>query len=301
MNAQTDLPHTRILRELDGIVLGKPRITRLALACLLAKGHLLIEDVPGVGKSTLAQAMARLTGLSFARVQCTNDLLPADLLGFNVWDGKESRMRFTPGPIFHAMVLVDELNRAPSKTQSAMLEAMEERQVSIDGDSRALPDPFFVIATQNPLEQVGTAPLPESQLDRFLMRVSLGYPDAEHEQKLLLAGDARAQLPQLTPQVSSDDLRSLQNMVSKTHVSDVLVGYVHRLLMASRKGVSGLGHGLSPRAGLALIAAARAHAFLAQQSYVAPDHVQEVFSAVAAHRLPGGVDAAQQVLETTPV
>ena len=291
----------RVQAQLDQLILGKTRTINLALSCLLARGHLLIEDVPGVGKSTLAQGLARLTGLSFARVQCTNDLLPADLLGFNMWDAKESHMRFVPGPVFHAMVLIDELNRAPSKTQSSLLEAMEERQVSIDGETRALPDPFFVVATQNPMEQIGTAPLPESQLDRFLMRVSLGYPDAEHEKTLLLAGDARAQLAGITPQISADELRSLQRAASAVQTTEALVAYVHRLLVATRTGANGFGHGLSPRAGLALIAAARAHAYIAGQSYVAPDDVQAVFGAVASHRLPGGDEAVRRVVETVAV
>ncbi len=296
-----DSPLARVQAHLDTLILGKSHTIKLAITCLLARGHLLIEDVPGVGKSTLAQGLARLTGLSFARVQCTNDLLPADLLGFNIWDAKESRMRFSSGPIFHAMVLIDELNRAPSKTQSSLLEAMEEHQVSIDGETRALPDPFFVVATQNPMEQIGTAPLPESQLDRFLMRVSLGYPDAAHEKQLLLAGDARAHLNELTPQVSADDLRALQRQASMVAISEALVGYVHRLLVATRTGASGLGHGLSPRAGLGVIAAARAHAYLSAQPYVAPDDVQAVFASIASHRLPGGNDSVSRVMESVAV
>ncbi len=292
---------THISAQLDSLILGKSRTTRLALACLLARGHLLIEDVPGVGKSTLAQGLARLTGLSFARVQCTNDLLPADLLGFNIWDAKESTMRFSMGPVFHSMVLIDELNRAPSKTQSALLEAMEERQVSVDGETRPLPDPFFVVATQNPMEQIGTAPLPESQLDRFLMRVSLGFPEPAYEKQLLLAGDARQHLTRLTPLVSADSLRSLQTSAAAVQVSEALATYVHRLLVATRTGASGFGYGLSPRAGLGLLSAARAHAYLNAQPYVAPDDVQAVFTSVAAHRLPGGNDAAVRVLESTPV
>jgi MoxR-like ATPase len=291
----------RILAQLDTLILGKSRTTRLATACLLARGHLLIEDVPGVGKSTLAQGLARLTGLSFARVQCTNDLLPADLLGFNVWDAANAKMRFTPGPIFHSMVLIDELNRAPSKTQSALLEAMEERQVSIDGETRGLSDPFFVVATQNPMEQIGTAPLPESQLDRFLMRVSLGYPDAEHEKQLLLAGDARAQLAGIAPQVSAEELRTVQRAAMSVQTTAPLIAYVHRLLVATRTGANGFGHGLSPRAGLALVAAARAYAYLSGQTYVAPDDVQAVFGAVASHRLPGGDEAVRRVVESVAV
>lgn len=296
---QTQVLHL-ILSQLDSLILGKSRTTRLALACLLARGHLLIEDVPGVGKSTLAQGLARLTGLSFARVQCTNDLLPADLLGFNIWDSKDGSMRFSPGPIFHSMVLIDELNRAPSKTQSALLEAMEERQVSIDGVSRSLPEPFFVVATQNPMEQIGTAPLPESQLDRFLMRLSLGFPEPAYEKELLLSGDARQRLQGLKPVVDAETLRSLQTASSTVHVSEDLASYVHRLLVATRTGANGFGHGLSPRAGLGLLTAARAHAYIAGQRYVAPDDVQAVFGAVAGHRLPGGQEAAARVLESTP-
>ncbi len=263
-------------------------MTRLAVTSLLAQGHLLIEDAPGLGKSTLAVALARTFGLAYAKVPCTNDLLPSDLLGLSIWDATSQSMRFTPGPIFSQVLLADELNRAPSKTQSALLEAMEERQVSVDGVSRALPTPFFVLATQNPLDQVGVSPLPESQLDRFMMRLTLGFPDARAELDLLRGGDRRSAAITANAVVSADALVKLQSVVSSIHVAEPIVGYVQQLLAASRTGAT---RPLSPRAGLALLRAARAFALQAGRDHVEPDDVQAVWSAVVGHRLGASHDS----------
>jgi MoxR-like ATPase len=290
-----------VLQQLAQIVVGKEEPLRLALACLLARGHLLIEDIPGVGKSTLAQALATVLGLRYARVQFTSDLLPADVLGVSVYEEHTQTFRFHPGPIFHSVVLADEINRAPPKTQSALLEAMEERQVSIDGVTRVLPDPFFVIATQNPVEQIGAYPLPESQLDRFLLAIELGYPDAASERELLAGGDRRARLPDLVPQADSATLADWQREATGLHVAPALLDYVQALLAASRghlpgptagaSGEASARRGLSPRAGLMLVAAARAWALLEGRAMVVPEDVQAVFPAVAGHRLAGGARA----------
>jgi len=277
-----------IHKQLDSIVLGKSGVTRLAVTCLLAQGHLLIEDAPGLGKSTLALALARTFGLDYNKVPCTNDLLPSDLLGLSIWDTAAQAMRFTPGPIFTQVLLADELNRAPSKTQSALLEAMEERQVTVDGASRNLPSPFFVIATQNPLDQVGVSPLPESQLDRFMMRLTLGFPDAAAEIALLRGGDRRATAIQLGPVLTGEALQKLQQLIEQVHVSDAVLGYVQQLLAASRTGVT---RPLSPRAGLALLRAARAEALQAGRDHVLPDDVQAVWTAVVSHRLGASHDS----------
>ncbi len=279
-----------VLNQLERIVVGKAPALRLALACLLARGHLLIEDIPGVGKSTLAQALAATLGLPYSRVQFTSDLLPADLLGVSIFDAPTQAFRFHPGPIFSAVVLADEINRAPPKTQSALLEAMEERQVSQDGQTRALPDPFFVIATQNPVEQIGAYPLPESQLDRFLMAIELGYPDAGAERELLLGGDRRAQIARMAPLADASTLLHWQREAAAAHVSHALLDYVQALLAATRSGGADVGsrRGLSPRAGLLLVAAARAWALLAGRPMVLPEDVQAVFPVVAGHRLAGG-------------
>lgn len=277
-----------IHKQLDSIVLGKSGVTRLAVTCLLAQGHLLIEDAPGLGKSTLALALARTFGLGYNKVPCTNDLLPSDLLGLSIWDTNAQAMRFTPGPIFTQVLLADELNRAPSKTQSALLEAMEERQVTVDGASRDLPSPFFVIATQNPLDQVGVSPLPESQLDRFMMRLTLGFPDAAAEIALLRGGDRRATAIQLGSVLTSDALQKLQQLIEQVHVSDAVLAYVQQLLAASRTGVT---RPLSPRAGLALLRAARAEALQSGRDHVLPDDVQAVWSAVVSHRLGASHDS----------
>jgi MoxR-like ATPase len=282
-----------VLVHLDRIVVGKPAPLKLALACLLARGHLLIEDIPGVGKSTLAQALAAVLGLQYTRVQFTSDLLPADVLGVSIYDIHAQAFRFHPGPIFSSVVLADEINRAPPKTQSALLEAMEERQVSQDGLTRPLPDPFFVIATQNPVEQIGAYPLPESQLDRFLMAIELGYPDAAAERDLLIGGDRRAQISVLGALADVPTLLEWQREAAQAHVSPALLDYVQALLAASRGnaggGVDAGGRrGLSPRAGLLLMAAARAWALLSGRPMVLPEDVQAVFPAVAGHRLAGG-------------
>src|SRR5881398_1494552 len=223
-----------VLQQLAHIIVGKDEPLKLSLACLLARGHLLIEDIPGVGKSTLAQALAATLGLKYARIQFTSDLLPADVLGVSIFDAPSQAFRFHPGPVFNSVVLADEINRAPPKTQSALLEAMEERQVSQDGETRPLPDPFFVIATQNPSEQIGAYPLPESQLDRFLMAIELGYPDPAGERELLISGDRRARIPTLTPCADPATLIGWQREAAAVHVAPALLDYVQALLAASR-------------------------------------------------------------------
>jgi MoxR-like ATPase len=299
-NVPTPQRLASILAQLDRIVVGKAEPLRLALACLLARGHLLIEDIPGVGKSTLAQALATTLGLKYARVQFTSDLLPADVLGVSIFDPTAQAFRFHPGPIFHSVILADEINRAPPKTQSALLEAMEERQVSQDGQTRKLPEPFFVIATQNPVEQIGAYPLPESQLDRFLMSIELGYPDAAAERELLAGGDRRAQISTLPALADPPTLLEWQREVDAVHVAPALLDYMQALLAATRgshNGQAGAGsdagmrRGLSPRAGLLLLAAARAWALLGGRPMVVPEDVQAVFPAVAGHRLAGGARA----------
>src|SRR5690349_19631092 len=254
-----------VLQQLSRVVVGKEEPLRVALACLLARGHLLIEDIPGVGKSTLAQALATTLGLNYARIQFTSDLLPADVLGVSIYDERAQAFRFHSGPIFHSVVLADEINRAPPKTQSALLEAMEERQVSQDGQTRVLPDPFFVIATQNPVEQIGAYPLPESQLDRFLMAIELGYPVPVAERELLAGGDRRAKLVDVVPQCDAATLVDWQREAAGIHVAPPLLDYVQSLLAASRghlpgqtagaSGEAGARRGLSPRAGLMLLSA----------------------------------------------
>jgi len=295
------------LGELGLIVVGKQAPLKLALACLLARGHLLIEDIPGVGKSTLAQALASTLGLQYARIQFTSDLLPADVLGVSIFDPVSHVFRFHAGPIFHAVVLADEINRAPPKTQSALLEAMEERQVSIDGQTRPLPAPFFVIATQNPAEQIGAYPLPESQLDRFLMAIELGYPDPDAERELLISGDRRIRIPTLAPCADAATLLAWQDEAAAVHVAPALLDYVQALLAASRSSsgagsLQGLHRGLSPRAGLLLVAAARAWALLEGRPMVLPEDIHAVFPAVAGHRLAGstraGAPLAQSLLRS---
>lgn len=274
----------RLLETAGHIILGKEHELRLALACLIARGHLLIEDVPGVGKTTLAHVLARLMGLQFQRIQFTSDLLPADILGVSIFDRGTSAFRFHPGPVFAQLILADEINRATPKTQSALLEAMEERQVTADGETFALPEPFFVIATQNPAHQIGTFPLPESQLDRFLLRIRLGYPDRAAERALLLGEDRRELLERQPAVASPAALVELQHAAQRVHVSEALVDYVQALLGTTRNSPE-LANGLSPRAGLGLIAAARAWALLDGRDHVLPDDVQSLFPHVAAHRL----------------
>jgi MoxR-like ATPase len=285
-----------VVAQLNRIVIGKDEAMRLALACLLARGHLLIEDIPGVGKSTLAQALAATLGLRAARVQFTSDLLPADILGVSIFDAQAQAFRFHAGPVFNPLLLADEINRAPPKTQSALLEAMEERQVSMDGATRPLPDPFFVIATQNPVEQIGAYPLPESQLDRFLMAVELGYPDAAAERDLLAGGDRRSQVPSLPALADPPTLLEWQREAAAVHVAPALLDYVQALLAATRGNTggetdAGARRGLSPRAGLMLLAAARAWALLCGRSMALPEDLQAVFPSVAGHRLASGARA----------
>jgi MoxR-like ATPase len=302
-----------VLAQLAQVVVGKEAPLELALACLLARGHLLIEDIPGVGKSTLAHALAATLGLRYARVQFTSDLLPADVLGVSIFDERTQAFRFHAGPIFHYVVLADEINRAPPKTQSALLEAMGERQVSVDGETRALPEPFFVIATQNPVEQIGAYPLPESQLDRFLLAIELGYPDAASERELLAGGDRRAKLVDMSPLADPATLVAWQREAAAIHVAPALLDYVQALLAASRGHLPGrtqapereARRGLSPRAGLMLLAAARALALIEGRTMVVPEHVQAVFPAVAGHRLAGSARAgalqAQALLRAVPL
>jgi MoxR-like ATPase len=285
-----------LLDQLNTVIVGKPAQVRDCVACLLAGGHLLIEDVPGVGKTTLAHALARAFGLQFSRVQFTADLMPSDLSGVSVWErGKESFV-FHPGPIFAQVLLADEINRASPKTQSALLEAMEERQVTVEGETRALPSPFFVIATQNPHDQLGTFALPESQLDRFLMRISLGYPDRAAERDLFAGGDRREMVDRLGNTLSPIELQALQQQVLQVHAADPLLDYVQDLVAATRSGRWFL-QGLSPRAGIAVIRAAKAQALLSGRDYVAPDDVQAILPQTVAHRLVPVGDAGRGPVE----
>lgn len=274
-----------IIARMGDIILGKEHQLRLALACLLARGHLLIEDLPGVGKTTLAHTLASVLGLHYQRIQFTSDLLPTDILGVSIYSRDTADFRFHPGPVFSNIVLADEINRATPKTQSALLEAMEEHQITIEGETRELPQPFFVIATQNPLFQIGTFPLPESQLDRFLMCIELGYPDSRAERQLLQGEDRRKLLNQTRPAVSTDQLLALQAQVDAVHASDALLDYLQALLDFTRQS-SHYRNGLSPRAGLALLHSARAWAFLSGRDLVLPEDVQTVLPAVVSHRLP---------------
>lgn len=294
---------TALVQAIGQIVLGKEHVIRLAVATLLARGHLLFEDLPGVGKTTLAHALARALGLSFRRVQFTSDMLPADIIGASIFDKETSAFLFKPGPIFTQVLLADEINRATPKTQSALLEAMEENQVSADGITHALPEPFFVIATQNPLTSSGTFHLPESQLDRFLMRLQLGIPDREAERALLMGEDRRQMLAQLPATFMPNELQHLQQLARSLHVSPALLDYVQDLLATSRQH----GHGLSPRAGLAILSAARAWALMQGRKMVVPEDVQATAPTVIAHRLDHcidgvpGTELAREVLQSTAV
>ena len=284
-----------IINSANTIILGKEHKLRLALTCILAKGHLLIEDLPGVGKTTLAHTFAQLLGLQFSRIQFTSDMLPADVLGISIYEQNESQFTFHPGPIFNNVLLADEINRATPKTQSALLEAMEEQQVTLDGKTRELPKPFFVIATQNPSEQIGTFPLPESQLDRFLMSISLGYPDAKAERQLLISDDRREALNNLASCLDENELKDMQDQVQHITTSDALLDYVQALISYSRE--SGLyEYGLSPRAGLALLHVSKAWAMLNDRDYVIPEDVQVVLPSIVRHRLqPVDPDAPQAI------
>ena len=294
-----------VVSALNKVLLGKENQVRLALCGLLARGHLLIEDIPGMGKTTLSHALAKIMGLSYQRIQFTNDLLPADVLGYSMYDKQAGGLVFHPGPIFAQVVLADEINRASPRTQSALLEAMEERQVSIEGETRPLPTPFFVIATQNPIEQGGTFPLPESQLDRFLMRLRLGYPDPKAERELLEGEDRKHLTDRLQAILPHDELVALQQAVEKVSASPALLDYLQHLLEQSRR-MLGLLYGLSPRAGLGLLRAAKAWALMEGRNHVLPDDVQAVFPAVAEHRLEQGEsgkarERVRQLLTTVSV
>jgi len=274
----------RVVQQVGTVILGKEQQIRLALACLLARGHLLIEDVPGVGKTTLAHVLARTLGLAFHRIQFTSDMLPADIIGVSIYDRESGTFKFHPGPIFSQLVLADEVNRATPKTQSALLEAMEEHQVTAEGETRRLPEPFFVIATQNPSHQVGTFPLPESQLDRFQMRVELGYPDRDAERALLQGVDRRDMTASLEPCLGPGELLALQTAARQVHVAAPLVDYVQALVEYTRRSPDYVS-GLSPRAALSLLACARAWALVEGRDRVIPEDVQAVLPGVAGHRL----------------
>ncbi len=301
-------PLDDLITTANRIILGKDHELRLALACLLARGHLLIEDLPGVGKTTLAHLLGHLLDLNYSRIQFTSDMLPADIIGTSVYDRSSASFSYQPGPIFSQLVLADEINRATPKAQSALLEAMEERQVTVDGESRALPQPFFVIATQNPTYQIGTFPLPESQLDRFLMRLELGYP-AEIQEKALFAGsDRREMIAALQPSLDCEVLLDFQNQVRRVHVGKAIIEYCYRLVDFSRNCGRFL-HGLSPRAGLALLNCSRAWAFMHNRDYVLPEDLQLVAPHCLEHRLLSGSDNAPvghddigiYLLESVPV
>jgi MoxR-like ATPase len=281
----------QVARTVGSIILGKEHQIRLALTCILAKGHLLIEDLPGVGKTTLSHALAQALGLHFQRIQFTSDLLPADICGVAVFDRASGSFEFHPGPVFAQFILADEINRATPKTQSALLEAMEERQVTVEGATRPLPEPFFVIATQNPAHQIGTFPLPESQVDRFLMRIELGYPDSQAERELLRGSDRREMLAHVKPILSPERLLGLQRAVAGVHVSDALIDYLQALLETSRQPRA-FQNGLSPRAGLAILRSAQAWALLDGRDYVVPEDIQAMLPPTVGHRLHPGDDFA---------
>ncbi|HXS51575.1 MAG TPA: AAA family ATPase [Usitatibacter sp.] len=285
-------PTEAVVAAAGQVILGKERQIRLAMACILARGHLLIEDVPGVGKTTLSHCLARLLGLEYQRIQFTSDLLPADIIGVSVFDRTTSTFRFHPGPIFAHVILADEINRASPKAQSALLEAMEEHQVTAEGATRPLPEPFFVIATQNPLHQVGTFPLPESQLDRFLMRISLGYPDARAERELLRGADRRDLIAHLQPAITPMQLQELQASARDLQVSDALLDYVQALINHTRHSPR-FTQGLSPRAGVAILRAAQAWALMEGRHQVLPEDVQATLPTVVGHRLHGNADAVK--------
>ncbi len=279
----------RIVKEVGKVLLGKDQQIKLALCCLFAKGHLLIEDLPGMGKTTLSQALAAVFGLDFNRVQFTSDLLPSDILGVSVFDKSSSQFQFHKGPIFTQILLADEINRTTPKTQSALLEAMAEAQVTVEGETRALPTPFFVIATQNPVTQSGTFPLPESQLDRFLMRIELGYPDPQAEMDLYRGGDSRELLHKLKSCLDTKQLQQIQQAVDKIKATDKLLDYLQRLVLYTRTAVE-FDYGLSPRGALALLRSAKTWALIDGRSYVIPEDVQAVLPSVVGHRLAAAAD-----------
>ncbi len=278
-----------VISAVSKILLGKETQIRLALACLFARGHLLIEDLPGMGKTMLSHTLAQVLGMDFKRIQFTSDLLPSDVIGISIFDKNTSSFRFMPGPIFTQVLLADEINRATPKSQSALLEVMEEQTVTVDGETRKLPQPFFVIATQNPVTQTGTYPLPESQMDRFLMRIEIGYPDHEAERKLLSEGDQRKKLKKLDAIISPEKLLQIQEQVEKVKTSETLLDYIQRLIDYTRKEQE-FAFGLSPRGALALLRAAKAWALLQQRDHVVPEDVQQVLPSVVEHRLRGSAD-----------
>ena len=297
-----------VVSQISRIILGKEHQIRLTIACLLARGHLLIEDLPGVGKTTLAHALARSLGLDFQRIQFTSDLLPADILGVAVFERDTSAFKFHPGPVFSQVILADEVNRATPKAQSALLEAMEEHQVTVEGETRPLPEPFFVIATQNPSHQVGTFPLPESQLDRFLMRIHLGYPNAGAERELLEGRERRDMIVDLPPAISPQDLADLQKQVRDVTTAPALLDYLQAVLAYTRSSAD-YTNGLSPRAGLYLLNAARAWAFMDDRQKVIPEDLQAVLPGVVGHRLSpvngyaslSGMDLSQHLIEEVAI
>ena len=296
-----------LLNQLNTVIVGKPTQVSDCVACLLAGGHLLIEDVPGVGKTTLAHALSRSFGLQFSRVQFTADLMPSDLSGVSIYERQKESFVFHPGPVFAQVLLADEINRASPKTQSALLEAMEEKQVTVEGQTRPLPQPFFVIATQNPHDQLGTYALPESQLDRFHMRISLGYPDRAAERELLRGGDRRDRVDSLPAVLTLPELQALQQAVLQVHVADPLLNYMQDLLATTRSGRWFL-QGLSPRAGLAILRAAKAQAFLSGRDYVAPDDIAAILPQTASHRLGpvshagrGATEQVRAMLDAVPL
>ena len=298
----------KFIDEASHILLGKEDVLKLATTCLLARGHLLIEDLPGVGKTTLAHTLARLLGLHYQRIQFTSDLLPSDIIGVSVFDREKQNFRFHPGAIFSQLVLADEINRASPKAQSALLEAMEEEQVTVEGETMDLPSPFFVIATQNPAHQIGTFPLPESQLDRFLMRLEIGYPDRHAERRLLAGEDRRALLKRMPPIIKPAELLELQSQVDKIHMADALLDYCQDLLEFTRTSPR-IHQGLSPRAGLSILRGARAWAFIDGRAEVIPEDIQAVIPPIVTHRLQSthemgsseGLGLADYLLEAVPI
>jgi MoxR-like ATPase len=305
MHADTKIH--QLLVQLNTVIVGKSAQVSDCVACLLAGGHLLIEDVPGVGKTTLAHALSRSFGLQFSRVQFTADLMPSDLVGVSIYERGRESFVFHPGPVFAQVLLADEINRASPKTQSALLEAMEEKQVTVEGETRALPHPFFVIATQNPHDQLGTYALPESQLDRFHMRLSLGYPDRAAERELLRGADRRDMLEHLQPVLTPADLARLQQAVAEVHTAEPVLEYLQDLVAATRSG-RWFAQGLSPRAALAVVRSAKAQAYLSGRDYVAPDDIASILPQTVAHRLipvssagRGAVEQVRAMLEATPL